>query len=205
MADMADREELARYGTVRSDRSSARHLLVRQPRRRSAINSSGFPSLAAGAVRSHACRSHHVDHAGDEAEQNKHDEPPRRGRQQTVETPAKQRSDNNAGDQLRRKPETERHRRGSGRSVSAFSSGLVSPDFAAVPNFGQPVIQTSEPCGKRSFVGGRFIATSISVVVRAFRHVVETRNDAAVDGNDAPSPSKAARTILTASNQVKIV
>jgi hypothetical protein len=80
---------------------------------------------------------------------------------------------------------------------------LVSPDFAAVPNFGQPVIETSEPCGKRSFVG-RFIATSISVFARAFSHAVETRNDAAVVGNDAPSPSKAARTILTASNQVKI-
>jgi hypothetical protein len=33
---------------------------------------------------------------------------------------------------------------------------------------------------------------------------VETRTDAAVDGNNAPSPSKAARTILTASSQVKI-
>ena len=89
------------------------------------------------------------------------------------------RADDNAGDQLRRKPEPERHRRGSGSSVSAFSSGLVSPDFAAVPNFGQPVIQTSEPCGKRSFVRGRLIATSISAVVRAFSHAVETRNDAA--------------------------
>jgi hypothetical protein len=33
---------------------------------------------------------------------------------------------------------------------------------------------------------------------------VETRNNAAVDGNCAPPPSKAGRTILTASNQVKI-
>jgi hypothetical protein len=57
---------------------------------------------------------------------------------------------------------------------------LVSPDFAAVPNFGQPATQTSEPCGKRSFVGGRFLATSISAVVRAFSHAVETRNGAAL-------------------------
>jgi hypothetical protein len=48
---------------------------------------------------------------------------------------------------------------------------LVSLDFPAVANFGQPLIQTSEPCGKRSFVG-RFIAISISVVVRAFSHAV---------------------------------
>jgi hypothetical protein len=33
---------------------------------------------------------------------------------------------------------------------------------------------------------------------------VETRNDAAVDWKLRPSPSKAARTILTDSNQVKI-
>jgi hypothetical protein len=53
---------------------------------------------------------------------------------------------------------------------------LVSPGFAAVANFGQPVIQTSEPCGKRGFVGGRLFAISISAVVRAVRHALETRN-----------------------------
>jgi hypothetical protein len=36
------------------------------------------------------------------------------------------------------------------------------------------------------------------------RHAAETRNDAAVDESDAPSPSKAARTILSAPIQVKI-
>ena len=61
--------------------------------------------------------------------------------------------------------------------VSASLSGLVSPDFAAAANFGQPLIETSEPCGKRSFVG-RFIAISVSALVRAFRHAVETRHDA---------------------------
>jgi hypothetical protein len=80
---------------------------------------------------------------------------------------------------------------------------LVSPEFSAVPNFGQPVIQTSEPCGKRSLIGGRFVPASIFAVIRALRHAAETRNDAAVE-NDAPSPSKAGRTILTAPNQVKI-
>jgi hypothetical protein len=56
---------------------------------------------------------------------------------------------------------------------------LVSPDFAAAPNFGQPLIQTSEPCGKRSFVRGRFVVISASAAVRAFSHAVETRNEAA--------------------------
>src|SRR6266699_1927090 len=95
----------------------------------------GFRSLTAASVRNHARRSHQVDDAGHEAEQDKHDEPPGRSRQQVVETPANQRSDNDAGDQLRAKLETARHRRSSGRSVSAFGSGLVSPDFAAVTNF----------------------------------------------------------------------
>jgi hypothetical protein len=57
---------------------------------------------------------------------------------------------------------------------------LVSPDLSAVPNGGQPVIQTSEPCGKRSFFGRRFIAPSIFAVIRAFSHAVETRNEAAL-------------------------
>jgi len=141
--------------------------------------SSGF-FLTAGSVRSNTRRSDHIQHAGGEAEQQEHDESERRRRQQTVEPPANQRSDNNARDQLRRKLETARHRRASGSAVFASGSGLVSPDFSAVPNFGQPVIQTSEPCGKSSLVGGRLIAASISAFLRAFSHAVETRNDAAV-------------------------
>jgi hypothetical protein len=43
-----------------------------------------------------------------------------------------------------------------------------------------------------------------AAVVRAIRHHVETRRVAAVSGNNVPSPFKAARTILTASPQVKI-
>src|SRR5205823_1663445 len=94
---------------------------------------------------------------------------------QTVETPANPGPDDNARNQLRGKPETERHRRSSGRPVAAFSAGLVSPDFAAVANFGQPVIETSEPCGKRSFVGRRMIAISICVVAVVFGHAQDTK------------------------------
>src|SRR5260370_14904498 len=139
-----------------------------------------FRLSTVGSVRSHARRSHHVDHASRKAEQEEHDEPEGRCRQQAVETPADHRSDDNAGDQLRRKPETARHRRGSGSSVSASSSGLVSLDFAAVTKFGQPLIQTSEPCGKRSFIGERFVATSIFAMVLAFSYSVESRNAAAL-------------------------
>jgi hypothetical protein len=52
---------------------------------------------------------------------------------------------------------------------------LISPDFAAVTNFGQPVIQTSEPCGKRSFVGRRLIAIATYVVVFVFGHAQDIK------------------------------
>ena len=100
------------------------------------------------------------------------------------------RSDDNAGDQFGRKPETARHRRCSGSAVSASSSGLVSPDVAAVPNFGQPVIQTSEPCGKRSFIGGRFVAISISAVRSCRQPCCGDPKRCCVDGNYARHPQK---------------
>jgi len=136
-----------------------------------------------------ACRSHHVDHAGGEAERTNTMSPKARstsnGRKPSQATPRQQRR--------RSTPKKAGNRAPSPRLWPLrlrLQIRLVSPDFAAVPNFGQPVIQTSEPCGKRSFVGRRLIATSISVIVRVARHVVDTRNDAAVDGNDAPSPLK---------------
>jgi hypothetical protein len=84
---------------------------------------------------------------------------------------------------------------------------LVSLNLAVTPNFGETLIEISEPCGKRSFVGRRLVATPISalVVSCAAGHAVDTRNNTAIDGNNAPLPSKAARTILTATGQVKIV
>ncbi|MGC0390369.1 hypothetical protein ACVIU7_001467 [Bradyrhizobium liaoningense] len=71
----------------------------------------------------------------------------------------------------------------------------------AVAKFGQPLIKTSEPFGKRGFLG-RFIAISIVAVSRALCHATKTRN-AAAEWKLRPSPSKAARTILMAHNQVK--
>jgi hypothetical protein len=77
---------------------------------------------------------------------------------------------------------------------------LLGLDVAAA-NFGQPLIKTSEPFGKRSFLG-RSIAISILVVSRVLSHATKTRN-AAVEWKLRPPPSKAARTILMAHNQVK--
>jgi hypothetical protein len=71
----------------------------------------------------------------------------------------------------------------------------------AVAKFGQPLIKISEPFGKRSLLG-RSIAISIPAVSRVLSHATKTRN-AAVEWKLRPPPSKAARTILTAHNQVK--
>src|SRR6476646_10083594 len=99
-----------------------------------------------------------------------------------IDAPANRRPDDNARDQFRGKAETARHGGRPGCTIFASTSGLVSPDLPVVAYFGQPPIQTSEPCGKRSFVR-RFIAISYSAAVRAIRHVVirhvvETRSGA---------------------------
>jgi hypothetical protein len=77
---------------------------------------------------------------------------------------------------------------------------LLGLDVAAA-KFGQPLIKISEPIGKRSFLG-RSIAISILAVSRALCHATKTRN-AAAEWKLRPPPSKAARTILMAHNQVK--
>jgi hypothetical protein len=72
---------------------------------------------------------------------------------------------------------------------------------------GQPLIEISEPCGKRSFIGSRMLAISVAaaVFVRAVSHALDTPDATPrISGNNAPLPSEAARTILTAKGQVKI-
>src|ERR1700730_6158727 len=121
-----------------------------------------------------------MEHSGDKAKQQEYDEAQGRSRQQAIETPAESRPDKNTGNQLGGEAKPDSHGVCLGLSRVLLGSGPVSLDLSAVPNYGQPVIQTSEPCGKRSFIGRRFIATSIPAVVRAFSHAAETRNDAAL-------------------------
>src|SRR5262249_59209752 len=52
--------------------------------------------------------------------------------------------------------------------------------------------------------GRRHVAISASAALGAFSHAAQTRNHAALVEMTPPSPSKAARTILSTSNQVKI-
>ena len=135
-------------------------------------------------LRHHARRPHHIDYAGGKAKQQEYDEAPGRSRQQAIETPAESRSDKYTRNQFGGEAKAHGHGGGPGLSVVLLVSGLVSPDLSAVLNLGQPLIEISEPCGKRSFVGGRLIAISTSAAVGVFSHAV-TLDDAAIDGNYA--------------------
>src|SRR5260221_6020606 len=116
-----------------------------------------------GLLRHHARRPHHIDHAGGKAEQQEYDEAPGRSRQQAIESPAESRPDKNTRNQFGGEAKPDGHGGCLGLSRVLLVPGLVSPDFAAALEFGQPVIQTSEPCGKRSFVAG-LISPSIFAV-----------------------------------------
>src|SRR4029077_20354530 len=64
-----------------------------------------------------ACRPYHIEHAGGETEQQEHDQPPRRDAEPAVEPPADQGADEDAGDELGRKPHPARHAGSDGRRV----------------------------------------------------------------------------------------
>src|SRR3978361_1225035 len=115
-----------------------------------------------GLLRHHACRPHHIDYAGGQAKQQEYEEAPGRSRQQAIEPPAESRSSKNTCNQFGGEAKPDGHGGCLGLSRVLLASRLASPAFSAAPNFGQPLIQTSEPCGKRSFVGGRLFATAIS-------------------------------------------
>jgi hypothetical protein len=126
-------------------------------------------------LRHHARRPHHIDHAGGKAKQQEYDEAPGRGRQQAIEPPAESRSAKNTRNQFGGETKPDGHGGCPGLGRVLLVSGMVSPDFAVAPNFGQPVVKTSEPCRKRSFVGRRMIAISTSAAVRVFSHAEEIK------------------------------
>ena len=112
-------------------------------------------------------RAHHVKDPGGEAEQQKHDEPPRRNSQPAVEQPADQRADDDTRDQLGRKPETARHRRSIGvltRTAVVFGWSVRSCE---------PVAETLEPRGESSLVVRRFF--TIAFAARAVSHAFDSR------------------------------
>jgi hypothetical protein len=90
----------------------------------------------------------HVDDSRREAEQQKHDQPQRRGPDQPVERPADRGADQHAGNELGREPKAPRETcrarapRIGGRSTTVGFGGVARP-FAA-----ELITETPEPCGK---------------------------------------------------------
>ena len=205
-ADMADGEELGDVELMdRIDRpcvSRSIGFAISAPDRIERCASSASEPF--GLLRHHARRPHHIDHAGDEAKQQEHDEAQGRSRQQAIETPAKRRSDKNTRDQLGGEAEARRPWRmpWPAPCPARFRTGQSR-------SFGCPEFWTT---GDPDFRALRKAQLRRRTIDRDFHFRCHSclqpccgdPKRACVDGNDAPSPSKAARTILTASNQVKI-
>ena len=157
-------------------------------------------SLRTGRVqclaRSHTCRPHHVENTSGEAEQQKHDHPPRRDSQPTIDQPADRRTDQDPGDELGREPKTAGDRRWiGGRTLTRAAFGRT-----VGMNVAEPFAETLEPRGERSLVGRWLFAIHLSFAC-VVGHAFDTR-DRSGRSRQFRRP-KAARTILTGSGRVK--
>ena len=148
-----------------------------------------MPSLvfAKSAVQTGAChdarRTHHIEHAGDKAEQQKYNEPPRRYTEYAIDTPAEAGTDQHAGNEFAREPKAPGvarcGRRAILRSVIRWVFGTL-----ACQTFAEPL----EPRGESGLIGVRLAA-----VVARVAHGLDTRGFAAIARRPPP---EAGRTIL---------
>src|SRR5579864_9296984 len=99
------------------------------------------------AVRRHSRRPYHIHHAGHKAEQQKHDQPPRRDSEQTVKRPADGGADQNPGNEVAGKREPARISRRIGGRLTAVRFWR-----SARPVPAKLITETPEPRGKSSLV-----------------------------------------------------
>jgi hypothetical protein len=138
-------------------------------------------------------RPHHIYHASRKAEQQKHDQPPRRDSQQAIKPPADASTDQDPAYEFAGEPKPARvSRRIGGRLAAARFRRLAWPVLA------KPIAETPEPRGKSSLVGSAPLR--IVAVTRVTRHFDAT---CAPLTNRFPAPLKAARTILAGDELVK--
>jgi hypothetical protein len=147
------------------------------------------------AIRNDPRSPHHVENAGGEAEEQKHDHSPGRDSQQTVEHPTERRANHNSGDEFGRKPKTSGHRGriGGWRLLRTALGRMIGMDVA------ESLAQTLEPRGKCSLVGGRLLA--ITFLACVVGHACDTRADSS--RITTIPPPKTARTILIGCMRVK--
>jgi hypothetical protein len=127
--------------------------------------------------RRHACRPYHIHHAGHKAEQQKHDQPPRRDAKQTIKRPADGGTDQDPGYEVAGKRKPARvSRRISGR----FTATRFRP--SAWPVLAKLITETPKPRGKSSLVGSALFQV---VVARVIGHFDATRTPLT---NPLPAP-----------------
>jgi hypothetical protein len=126
------------------------------------------------------CSPHHIHHSGCKAKQQKHDQPPRRDSEQTVERPANEGADQDPGYEFAGEPKTARvSRRIGGRLTAVRLRRFARPAVAKL------IAETPESRGESSLVGSALFL----IVMRIVRHFDVTR---AVLTNRFPVPSKRA-------------
>lgn len=128
----------------------------------------------------HACGAHHIHDAGSEADHQEDHEPPGRRRQETVDTPAKKRSNEDPGNEFGREAQPDGHGGCLGPCRLLHLSGLLLLQFTAAPTFGEPLTESVQPCRERGLVGRRLVVCLIFAksAVSCVLHVIDTRSKA---------------------------
>src|ERR1700758_1894633 len=103
--------------------------------------------------------AHHIEHARDEAEQKKKNEPPGRDTEQPVDQPADPGSDQHASNEFAREPEAPGVARCSRRPISTRTFGRRSH---ALARGAQAFAETLESRGEGGFVGVCLVAVAVS-------------------------------------------
>src|SRR5262249_57952611 len=102
-------------------------------------------------------RGHHVENSGCEAEEQKHDHPPRRDSEPAIEKPADGRTNHNPGHELGREPKTAGDRRRiGGRTLARVTFGRTGSMDAA-----EPFAETLKTRGERSPVSPGAVAHTL--------------------------------------------
>jgi hypothetical protein len=137
---------------------------------------------AGTAPRSDTRRPDHIHHTGRKAEQQEHDQSPRRDPEKPVKRPANAGADQDPGYEFAGKPKPARvSRRIGGRSAGARFGRLARPVLAEL------IAETPEPRGESGLVGSALLR--VVAVTRVTRHFDAT---CAPLTNRFPAPSRPA-------------
>src|SRR5271170_1287165 len=115
--------------------------------------------------------AHHVEHARDEAEQEKYDKPPRRDTEHPVDQPAEAGADQHASNEFAREPEAPGVARCSRGPISTRTIRRRRPCTPACLT--KTFAETLESRREGGLIGVRLV--TIAVLARAVAHLFDTR------------------------------